>query len=273
MRRLATAAVLLAVALLATAGGAAEKKKVVLIGQKPDHPYRTHTYLPDCELLAKCLRQTGGVEAVVSRGWPEDPKVLEGVDTVVVHTRLGGDVIFHPTHRDEAAKLFDSGVGLVAIHWGTGSADPAVADRWLKTLGGHFNAEGNGFSRYKIEKSAMRVATPEHPISRGWNDFDCRDEYYYDLKFMDKAVPVALAKVSGKDYPIAWAYERPDGKGRAFGCVAAHFHDNFALDPFRQLFVNGILWTAGVEIPQGGAPAKIEARDLDLPEEFERLKK
>ena len=36
------------------------------IGKDLDHPRNTHTYMSDCTLLAKCLRQTEGVETVVS---------------------------------------------------------------------------------------------------------------------------------------------------------------------------------------------------------------
>ena len=42
------------------------RKTIVLIGHKPDHPPKTHMYLPTCELLAACLRQTKGVEASVA---------------------------------------------------------------------------------------------------------------------------------------------------------------------------------------------------------------
>ena len=59
--------------LASTALVAADKKaKILLIGKDLDHPRNTHTYMSDCTLLAKCLRQTDGVETVVSNGWPKD---------------------------------------------------------------------------------------------------------------------------------------------------------------------------------------------------------
>ena len=49
--------------LAAVCGFAADNKsKIVLIGKDRDHAYATHTYMDDCELLARCLRQTPGVE-------------------------------------------------------------------------------------------------------------------------------------------------------------------------------------------------------------------
>lgn len=243
--------------------------KVVLIGHGPDHPYRTHCYLPDCELLAKCLRQTDGIEAVVSRGWPEDDQVLADADVIVLHVRSGGDFLFHPSRREQALKLLERGVGLVAVHWGTGCTQHAP-DKWQAALGGIFNPKA--YSKYTVAKTTMQRAAPEHPISRGWKDYELRDEYYYKLKFVDGATPIAVANVKGEDYPIAWAFERPQG-GRSFGFVAGHFHDNFGEEPFRRTIVNGILWTAKREVPQGGAPCNIEPADLELTAEFEAVKK
>ena len=268
MNRLAAA---LCLALLACVQACAAPIKVLLIGQPPDHGYRSHTYLPDCELIAKWLKQNGEFETTVARGWPSDPRVFDGVAAVVLHNKLGGDVFFAPDHAAQAQALLDRGLGLVALHWGTGAAEPAAAEPWLRALGGHFNAQKGGFSRYKVEASTVRVADPSHPISRGWQDFPMRDEWYYDLRFLPAAKPVALAKVGGKDYPVGWTYERPD-QGRSFGFVGLHFHDNLASEPFRRLIVNGVLWAAKAEIPAAGASVTMSPRDLDLPEEFEKLK-
>jgi hypothetical protein len=261
----------LGITLLAFVHALAAPVKVLLIGQPPDHGYRSHTYLPDCELIAKWLKQNGDFETAVARGWPTEPQAFEGVAAVVLHDKLGGDVFFAPAHAAQAQALIDRGIGLVALHWGTGSAEPAASDPWLKALGGHFNAQKGGFSRYKVEASTVRLADPSHPISRGWQDFPMRDEWYYELRFLPAAKPVALAKVGGKDYPVGWAYERPTG-GRSFGFVGLHFHDNLASEPFRRLIVNGVLWAAKAEIPATGSSVTMSPKDLDLPEEFEKLK-
>jgi hypothetical protein len=74
--------------------------------------------------------------------------------------------------------------------------------------------------------------------------------------------------IEGTTYPIGWVYERPHSKaGRSFGFVGGHFHDNFGLREFRQAVVNGILWTAHVDIPEKGAPISIAAKDMELPPE------
>ena len=137
--------------------------KVLLIGKDLDHARNTHTYMSDCELLARCLRQTDGVEAVVSNGWPKDPEVVKDVTAIVLHNRLGGTMLFRGPQRRQVEEMLQRGVGLTAIHWGTGAETPEGGP-WLQTLGGWFNAEGDGFSRYLVQTSKLRQADPRLPF-------------------------------------------------------------------------------------------------------------
>src|SRR5260370_25687230 len=133
--------------LASTAVLAADRKaKILLIGKDLDHARNTHTYISDCELLAKCLRQTEGVETAVSNGWPKSPEVLQDVKAIVLHTRLGGTVLFRGPHRRQAEEMIQKGVGITAIHWGTGAQTPE-GEPGLDTLGALVNAEDGGFSR------------------------------------------------------------------------------------------------------------------------------
>jgi hypothetical protein len=266
--------VALAVWLLASTAlvAAGPKAKILLIGKDLDHARNTHTYLSDCELLAKCLRQTDGVEAVVSNGWPEDPAVVQGVTAIVLHTRLGGTVLFRGPQRRLVEEMMKQGVGVTAIHWGTGAETPEGGP-WLQTMGAWFNAEGDGFSRYLVQASRLRQADPKHPVCRGWSDFDLREEYYFDLCFLPGAHPVMDTVVEGKTCPVGWVYERPHTKGgRSFGFVGGHFHDNFGIREFRQAVVNGILWTAHLDVPETGAPITITPKDMELPPEEPKKK-
>ncbi len=62
---------------------------------------------------------------------------------------------------------------------------------------------------------------------------------------------------------ISWAYERHGG-GRSFAFTGCHLHESWGLDGFRKLIVNGILWSAGQEIPSGGASVKLDRTELML---------
>jgi hypothetical protein len=251
----------LAALLLALPAAQDPKTRILFIGKARDHAATTHEYMADCELLATCVRQTPGVEAVVTDGWPKDPAILKDVKCIVLDTQFGGDVLFKGPQKDAALDLFKKGAGLVAIHWATGAAEGEPGELQLKTLGGWFNVK---FSQYHVRESVLKRAAPDHPISRGWEDFKLREEYYIKLKHLPEAKPIMTAEVNGEVYTIGWAYERPDG-GRSFGTVEGHFHDNFANDSFRRGIVNGILWAAKLEVPKDGAPCAITPKDMELP--------
>ena len=68
----------------------------------------------------------------------------------------------------------------------------------------------------------------------------------------------------GKPLTVGWTIERADS-GRAFGTTLGHFHRNFGLLPFRKMLINGIIWSAGMEVPAKGAPCKIDKDDPLFP--------
>src|SRR5256885_11545450 len=127
---------------LGTAGvawSAETKIKIVLIGHALDHPYASHMYLHECNLLAGCLRQTPGIEAVVSDGWPKDAAVLQGVKALVFYTSPAGNILLEPSHLEQAERLLQSCVGLMAIHWPTdckmewGRTNLSILGAWCHT--------------------------------------------------------------------------------------------------------------------------------------------
>ena len=242
----------------------AERTKILLIGHDKDgHPRLTHEYLSVVNLLAKCLRETPGVETVVSNRWPQNPADAADVDAIVLYVPWGSNILFDGPQRDAAKKLLDNGAGLSAIHWATGAEREEFGTLWLQYMGGWFHTD---FSKIQHIKKHLTQVDPNHPICRGWKEYELFDEFYFDLKFAPDAKPLVTVDVDGKPNTVAWTYERPNSNGgRSFGFDGGHYHKNFGDDQFRQLVVNGILWTAKREIPPTGAPAKIDPVDLELP--------
>jgi hypothetical protein len=158
----------------ATLFGAEKKTKILLIGKDRDHPFGTHEYMTDCQLLAKCLQQTPGVEAIVSNGWPKDEAVLKDISAIVLHTANGGNVLLGGPHRKQAEELLKNGVGLTAIHWSTGASDENIGEAYQSILGGWFNRK---FANLNITTTKLQQADSKHPICRGWKEYDLRDEY------------------------------------------------------------------------------------------------
>jgi type 1 glutamine amidotransferase len=261
MHRYLILALFLAFTLAAGVHAQDKKTKILLVGKDRDHPYASHEYMVECTMLARCLQQTRGIETIVSNGWPTDPNQLKGVKAIVLYTNNGGNVILAPQVREQVRQMVKDGVGVTAIHWGTG-ANKITGEEYLHILGGWFTREIG--ATLNTTTTRLIQADPKHPICRGWKEYDLRDEYYLNLRFLPAIHPVLKVHLEGKDHTVGWTYERPDG-GRSFGFVCGHFHANFAEEPFRQAIVNGILWTVRMEVPEGGAPVSVTAKDLELP--------
>ena len=240
------------------------KVKILLIGKQPDHPFGTHMYLHTQNMLAKCLHRTRGVETIVSEGWPQDPTTLENVKTIVVYSSPGAEFLLDGPGSAALHRMMTNGVGLVTIHWASSVYEKnleRLGERWMDYLGGSW-VSNYGLS---TDTSVLKQLVPKHPICRGWEEYELHDEYY--LKPVIKAAtPLLQVSTKGEDVVVGWAWERPDG-GRAYGTTLGHFYRNFQIEAFRRTMVNGILWTAHVEVPPNGAPVDLSEAELSLPPE------
>jgi type 1 glutamine amidotransferase len=160
-------------------------------------------------------------------------------------------------------EMMKKGVGLVTIHWAS-SVTKNNLDRlgptWFSYTGGSW-VSNVGLSG---GKSPLKQLIPDHPICRGWTEYEIDDEYYLDPVIKQAKPLLQVTERKGKDVIVGWAFERPDG-GRSFGTTLGHPYKNFQIESFRRMIVNGILWTAHVEVPKDGAPVKIPDEALALP--------
>jgi type 1 glutamine amidotransferase len=237
-------------------------RKILLVASQPDHPWATHMYEHECKLLGKCLENTPGVQSVTSVGWPQDGASLADVKAIVFYCKHAGDVLLAEAHREQCDRLLRQGAGVTAIHWSTG-ADVKYGPAYLDVLGGWFNRAHSGLS---TGKSWLTKVDPKHPIGNGWKEWEIHDEFYLNLRFHKQAKPLLTVKVNGEEQVVGWTFERPDSNGgRSFGTTLGHFHDNFAREDFRRLVVNGILWTAHIDVPSEGADVNVDERYIKLP--------
>jgi type 1 glutamine amidotransferase len=237
--------------------------KVLFIGKQPDHPYGSHMYLHTCGVLAKCAALTPGVETVVSDGWPQDAKQLEGIKAIVIYTSPAAEILLDGGHRDQVDRFLKSGVGLVTIHWASTVRKEnleRLGPTWLGYLGGTWVSNvGLSFGR-----SRLKQLDDEHPICRGWQEYEIEDEFYLNPT-IDKARPLLQVRdKNGKDVIVGWTFER-EGGGRSFATTLGHPYKNFQDERFRRMIVNGILWAAKLEVPAEGAPVNIGEEALALP--------
>jgi type 1 glutamine amidotransferase len=277
---LAAGLLLAGVPWFASAGDSAKPKKIVLLGMDRDHGAGEHEYMAGLTILAECLKQTPGVEITVLKvdgkkpGWPAEAKVLEDANTVVCFLRAGGGYFLaDKERRAKLEELLKKGTGFVALHWAV-EGPKNLGDPYMAILGGYYEP---GFSKNPHNTATVNQADPSHPISRGWKPFEGRDEFYFKIRLLREAKAVVTATLKdrdGKEYKdetIGWVYEREDSKGplgtgRSFGFTGCHFHVNFGIPEFRRLITNGILWTAGVEVPENGAPVNLSAPVPKVPD-------
>src|SRR5690348_13957939 len=89
----------------------ADKKKILFIAGGPSHGFGAHDHLAGCTLLASRLHEAmPAYETSVSKGWPTDPKMLDGVDAIVIYCDGGPRHLALP-HIRELDKLSQKGVG------------------------------------------------------------------------------------------------------------------------------------------------------------------
>jgi len=195
-------------------------------------------------------------------------------------------------HTSLLERLKTAGKGFVFLHFALCASQrrtvepPPVrsADEKfiLETTGGVYET----FHSVNPFFTAEIKVIPGHPIARGVNPFAIWDEWYFNMRFIDNltaddildplkdtvvkailtTVPPDVTRQGpdgahtgnphvrsrmGKPEIMAWVMERKDG-GRGFGFTGGDQHINFAHPDFRKVVLNGIVWTAGLDIPQQG---------------------
>ncbi|MHC4177062.1 MAG: ThuA domain-containing protein, partial [Planctomycetota bacterium] len=252
------------------------KKRIVLIAGPKSHGYGGHEHNAGCLLLGKWLNESGlGIEAVVyQNGWPKEPGALRGADAIAIFCDGGGRHVVMP-HLEEVDKLMKKGVGLACLHYGVEVPKGKPGDCLKEWTGGYFETHWSVNPHWEAKFDKF----PKHPVSNGLKPFFMDDEWYYHMRFKDNmqgvtpiltAVPPERTRQrpdgahsgnptvrarKGMPEHVGWVVERADG-GRGFGFTGGHWHWSWACDSFRTVVLNGIAWTAGVEIPEGGVPSK-----------------
>jgi hypothetical protein len=280
-----------------------EPKRMVLIAGKPSHPPRMHEFNAGVQLLAKCLKDFDERSSEVSldvqfvlNGWPRDEQVLKNADAVVFYMDGGGghEVVQESGRRMKLVEeLASNGVGIGCMHFAVEVVADQAGKEFKRWIGGHYE---HMFSCNPIwEPSFSKL--PEHPITRGVRPFQIKDEWYFNMRFIDQLsgnesaktaagqfFPILVASPSddvrdgpyvypagpyphiesnrGRAESMMWAIERPDG-GRGFGFTGGHFHDNWGNEDFRKTVLNACLWLTKAEVPMSGVESQVSQSELN----------
>ncbi|MCP5120709.1 MAG: ThuA domain-containing protein [bacterium] len=246
-------------------------KKIVLIAGKKSHGPGAHEYLKSVKLLKVMLDRSPNLTGVRTEihfnGWPEDPRTLDTADTIVtISDGQDGDK-YSPAPfmtRERMAVMerqMKRGCGFVTIHFSTFTPDE-YGDEIIEWGGGYFDWQGDDgqrewYSAIKTLEADVEIGEPDHAISRGVKPFRYKEEFYYRIRFGDddsrlkQILRVPALGGSPAEQTVAWAVERTGG-GRGFSTTAGHFYDNWKIADYRKLILNGIVWSAGAAVPDGG---------------------
>ena len=277
MRSILLTLVLCFVATFSSAPVSAAETQILIVVGPSNHPPGSHEVAAGGRLMQHCLNDAKNVaklNAQVVYQWPQDDELLNRVKTVV----FIGDT-FPPNRLPEStailarlSKMMQRGCGIVCIHYATGlRAEDVTATGehpLLGWLGGYFATRcphHQSIARIYRDAKIARAA-PAHPISRGWQPFTLHDEPYINNYFGqdDNRLAANVTALATSMLPpekprrevVAWCVDRQDG-GRGFGIVMPHFYRSWQIDDLRTFILNGIVWTAGREVPVVGVQAEL----------------
>ncbi len=243
------------------------RKKAVFVAGRPSHAPREHEHNAGCLLLSKKLEEAAAkglpiTTTVYHYGWPTDPTAFDNADTVIFYCD-GGVNHYANQHLDQFDQLVQKGMGLCCIHYGVEVPKGPSGEKFLEWIGGYFEPHWSVNPHWPASFKQF----PNHPVARGVKPFEIMDEWYYHMRFrpgMEGVTPIltdlpprdSLSRPDGphsgnpdvraavlerkEPQHVAWAFERPGGKGRGFGFTGAHFHKNWQNDEFRKVVLNAV---------------------------------
>jgi len=253
----------------------AEKKtKVIFLHGNRSHASGDHEFKAGSHLLAKHLNKQASVpiEAVVHAGWPKDESILDDASAVIIYAD-GTSVI--RSGWEKMDQLVKKGVGVLFMHYAVHPGIKEGEQYFTPWIGGYFR---NGFSVNPFWRADIKPLKG-HETARGVGEIKAVDEFYFNIKYHEKMIPLGSAtpnpknlhhinnlwtkagyEAKGKSQALLWGHVRPNGS-RGAGFTGGHYHRNWAIEGYRKLILNTIVWVAGGKVPEGGVPTYAVTED------------
>ena len=185
-------------------------------------------------------------------------------------------------YLNQIDSLQEAGMGIMILHWGiaTDGAPPSVQNHYLKWFG------QVGIPNYTHNPLGYWTVTPikaaeKHPILRGVIPWTYKDEIFSNLVVRagdpyrtDLLLGEATNTNQGPQVSngIASVYEKGKQRGALWGGM--DYHSALLNPDYLRFVLNEILWTAGIDVPKGGA--KTNAKQLQYarnkPDSFDKMK-
>lgn len=219
------------------------RRVLVVTGEDyPGHKWRKTAPV----LLAKLNRDQRLLVDVLSDLTSLEETDLEDYASVVLHFKNYDPRVPGREALEKLDRYVKQGGGLVLLHFACGAFEE-FKDEFEPLAGRVWIGQQPPPGRHQHDprgKFTVNIVEPDHPITRGMNDFETVDELYTCLEGETPITPIATAvsKVDGKEYPIAFVLS--SGKGRVFHCVLGHDVKSLSAPGPAALIRRGTGWTA-----------------------------
>jgi type 1 glutamine amidotransferase len=220
-----------------------KNRKRVLIVTGDDYP--AHHWRETGPEFAAILRTDPQLEVTLC----ESPYVLAApglaeFDTVFLHFKNYQNRLPLGDAQWRGLETYvKNGGGLVIAHFGCGACQEWTG--FVNLAGRVWDPQLRGHDPYG--EFMVRIANPNHPVTRGMADFKTTDELYTCLAG-DTEIEIlatATSKVCQTAYPMAFVLT--PGKGRVFHCPLGHDVGALKAVGVRDLYLRGTRWTAGLQ--------------------------
>ncbi len=142
--------------------------------------------------------------------------------------------------RANLQRLVNEGRGLVLVHFACGAFGDWPGFGELAGMVWDTKNTHDPHGPFDV-----RIVNTRHPITAGLGDFGTDDELYIglDQRRPVDVLAVARSKVTGRDHPMAFAFQV--GKGRVFNTPLGHDVKAFQMPGVAELIRRGCQWAAG----------------------------
>lgn len=251
------------------------KKNILFIAGAPSHANGEHEFRAGCMLLAKALNESGlDIAAKVHHyGWPKDESIFNNVDACIIYADAGGQFGGKYEFLDQKVK---AGMSIMFMHYGVHPSKEIGKKYFSPWIGGYME------TGWSVNPHWIADITPKenHPVGNGVTPgFKSFDEYYWNMRFPTKqecncchalatSVPTQEKivryinlwnehgeRTMGTKQALMWCRDPKNG-GRGVGFVGGHYHRNWAINDFRKLVLNAIVWLARAEVPADGVSSR-----------------
>lgn len=227
-----------------------------------------------------------------------DIEDLKGVDAIIVECSAEGSSkerahpLFPPSadtrtydketlaYLAQLDSLHKAGMGIMVLHWGITTTNQKATQYYLSWFG---SASLSGYTRNPLGFWSVSPieAAKNHPILRGVGPWNYKDEIFSRMvvnpgdPYRTDLLTGAIQKSNqGAAEPlgIATAYDKNGARGVLWGGM--DYHSALLNENYRRFVLNAILWTAGIDVPKGGAKSTATQLQLSpiVPDNFDRLK-